>query len=99
MEVRAVKTSEAYRAACINATNDTGESPVYAAAKKDSIDTLRVLVSAGADVQASDQDGRSPLLAAAQAGSIAAVRIVIAAGADVEAADQVSPSEQIHDSI
>lgn len=73
----------------IDNPNEAGESPLYAAAKNDSADTLKMLINAHANIDQQDECGRSPLFAAAQRGFQHVVLLLINAGADLNACDEM----------
>jgi len=75
-------------AADINAPNEHSESPVYTAAKKENMDTLRILIAAGADLNAPNEKGITPLIAAAEEGKASALEALIEARCDIEGQDK-----------
>ena len=75
-------------AADINAPNEHLESPVYTAAKKENMDTLRILIAAGADLNAPNEKGITPLIAAAEEGKARALEALIEARCDIEGQDK-----------
>ena len=67
-------------------TTDTqdneGRTPLHLAALKGDSETVKVLISAGADIHALNEEGATPLHLAAESGHSEVVRILIEAGAD-----------------
>lgn len=57
------------------------------AAKKNHVDTVRVLLDAGADTSIADKFGTTPLIAAARMGHVAIVNFLLNKRADVTTAD------------
>ena len=78
--------------ALINAANIKGQTPVYTAAKHQSLHTLKMLIAAGADIDAADEAGKSPLWAAADQGNTEAVHVLVEAGSVLDAADKLRRS-------
>ncbi|HWA22680.1 MAG TPA: ankyrin repeat domain-containing protein [Caulobacterales bacterium] len=63
-----------------------GFTPLFFAAQDGDVETVKLLVAAGADVNDSAPDGASPLVVAAHAGQSAIVAALLEAGADPNAA-------------
>ena len=63
----------------------SGATPLHEAASVEGLETVRMLIEAGADIHARDSDGDTPLLAAAFGGlrDRAVLEILVEAGADV----------------
>jgi ankyrin repeat protein len=72
------------RGANINATNEYGQTAVFAAADDGNAKVIRLLISKGADVNVKDKSGTSPLREAAASRSTESVRILLDAGAKPE---------------
>ena len=51
------------------------------------VETVQLLLSAGADKDKADNDGKTPLIRAAGEGHIETVRLLLSAGADKDKAD------------
>jgi ankyrin repeat protein len=66
-------------------TNPMQNFPLHAAAAGRNMDTIRLLIEHGADVNARQHGGWTPLHAAAQSGDVEMARLLIASGADVKA--------------
>ena len=60
----------------VNAADYEGLTPLHAAAQRDSVDVVRILLDAGADVNATSTNGTTPLYNAVRNTSVAAVPIV-----------------------
>ncbi|HLR12315.1 MAG TPA: ankyrin repeat domain-containing protein [Burkholderiaceae bacterium] len=63
--------------------NRPGWTPLHYAASTGKVDTTKMLLEHGADVDARSPDGTTPLMMAAYSGSEAVVRLLLDAGADV----------------
>jgi len=72
----------------VNAPDKQGQTPLMLAAALGSVDAVRVLLAAGADVKASSGAGLTALHLAAD--DPAKTRLLLDAGADVDAASQLS---------
>ena len=68
-----------------NTQDNEGRTPLHLAALKGDIGTVKVLISAGADIHALNEEGATPLHLAAKGGHSEVVRILIEAGADATA--------------
>ena len=68
----------------INAMDNKGNTPLFAAAAKKNLEICRLLIDAGADVDASNNSHETPLIIAATAGDENMCRLFIDAGADVD---------------
>lgn len=62
--------------------NSSRHTPLHLAAKKGNTETVKVLVSSGAEINALDEEGLTPLHLAAAGGHSEVVRLLIEAGAD-----------------
>lgn len=65
----------------------SGWTPLHFAATSGSLDTMRLLIDAGADVNAHDALGRTPLDLAAAYQNLAGVRVLLHHGASLDTAD------------
>jgi ankyrin repeat protein len=65
-----------------NATDDTGEAPLHAAAFRDDVVGIEELLAAGAKIDSRDRDGGTPLYFAAAFDRHRAAKALLAAGAD-----------------
>jgi ankyrin repeat protein len=78
-------------AACVTANHDFtdvyGSGPLLVAAREGYLETLKVLLRAGADMEAGDMYGTNPLLAASEAGHVDVVLELLKYGADISASD------------
>lgn len=79
----------------VNARDDEGLTPLHAAASRNSVDVVRLLIEAGADVNARSNNGETPLFNAAAnktRGKVPIMRLLREHGADptVEANDGFS---------
>jgi ankyrin repeat protein len=79
--------------------NDLANQPLHAAAAGRSIETCRLLLAAGAEVDARQHGGFTPLHEAAQSGDAGMVELFLSAGADPTAlaSDGRSPAEIARD--
>jgi ankyrin repeat protein len=68
----------------INAANDSGDTPLYAAAKAGRHPVVQLLVKYGADTQVRTQ-GMTPLHAALEGSHVSCLEALLAAGADADA--------------
>jgi ankyrin repeat protein len=71
----------------IEEADDSGYTPLHAAAFWGRAEIGKMLIDRGAKVAARTKSGATPLSEAARCGEIAAARVLIAAGADVNAQD------------
>ncbi|MRR52756.1 MAG: hypothetical protein EG825_17945, partial [Rhodocyclaceae bacterium] len=69
------------------APDDLNLTPLHQAAAGGHLDTVKMLIGKGADVNARTQNGRTPLHLAAFGGHMETAEAIIAAGADVNARD------------
>ncbi|MEM6429494.1 MAG: ankyrin repeat domain-containing protein [Deinococcota bacterium] len=60
-----------------------GDTPLIQAARRDSLETVKLLIEAGADVSITNANGDTPLIQAAHFGNLATVQLIVEAGADV----------------
>lgn len=74
------------------------DSALHLAARNDQIETLRLLLDHGADIEISDPRGTTPLMVAVQRKSFTVVRELICRGANVMAEDSWKeiPFQQVH---
>lgn len=74
----------------------TSESPVADAAQRGDLDTVRVLLRGGADVNASQTSGMSALHWAAQHNNAPAIEVLLYAGANTEATTRLGGYTPLH---
>ena len=80
-----------------NSHDNWGWTPLHATAGLGQLDTVRVLVDAGADLDAPDKAfGFTPLHAAVEQGQTEVVRLLVAAGADLDARGGVFEFTPLH---
>lgn len=84
---KAASMSVLQRRKAINATNHFGATPLHWAAVWDSVDCMRLLIEAGANVHAKQHNNQTALHSAAKAGSVEAVAVLIKAGAHTSVKD------------
>ena len=73
----------------VNLASKNGRTPLLVAAARDgSLETVKMLIEAGADERASDGMGATPLLAASLAGDAETVKFLLDRGADPNQADK-----------
>lgn len=77
----------ATRAKLVNARDRNGNTPLHEAAANGKVETLKLLIEAGADLNARDDTGMTPLHAAAMWDRRETIDALIDAGADMEAVD------------
>jgi ankyrin repeat protein len=70
-------------AAFLDAASDEGISPLIAASSEGHLDVVKLLITAGANVDGKDQDETTALMAASARGHVGAVKELLAAGAKV----------------
>ena len=75
----------------VNCTINGSDTPLIVAARKGSVEIVRMLVAKGADVNKKNQEGASPLGLASR-GHKDAVEVLIRAGADVNTKDNAGSS-------
>lgn len=66
----------------VNQHEPLGGTPLHKASFKCYVDTVRVLLDAGADVNALDRNGRTPLHDALEFGNLEVIAALVEAGAD-----------------
>ena len=69
----------------INIKDDKGNTPLHWASMKDKVDTMKLLIDNGADIEAVDVDNWTALHYAAAFASLDAVNVLLEAGANKEA--------------
>ena len=62
--------------------DDLGRTPLLCAVQAGRVESVRVLLAAGADVNARDADGNTAVRTAAAEGTLEMVKLLVAAGAD-----------------
>lgn len=83
----------------VNATDNTGRSPIHSIFSPLDVDSLRIaqkLVDHGADVDMANENGRTLLHAAAGVGDLEIVRLLISNGADPKRACKSLQSTPLH---
>ena len=70
---------------CVDERDSAGETSLILAAERGDVDTLRILLDAGADPGASSRSGWTALHGAAEHGSVPIIKMLAAAGGDVSA--------------
>ena len=70
---------------CVDERDSAGETSLILAAECGDVDTLRILLDAGADPDASSRSGWTALHGAAEHGSVPIIKMLAAAGGDVSA--------------
>jgi uncharacterized protein len=71
----------------VNAANNHGATPLYAASLEQHMDTALCLLAAGADVNAATDKGCNALMAAATSNNTALVQLLLSHGADISVRD------------
>lgn len=74
-------------AASVNAHDELGRTALMRAAAREDIQSVQLLLEAGADVEARDHSGRTALMWAAEAGDEEAVEMLLSHGADLHRID------------
>lgn len=69
----------------IDAKRESGCTPLYIAAQKNSLDIMGLLLRSGADVEAKRDNGCTPLHVACEQGHVDAIKLLIHSGAQVRA--------------
>ncbi len=70
----------------VNAFSEQGETALYIAAQRGDVETIRILLQAGADCEIRDENNEwTPLMEAARSGEVEIITTLIDAGADVNA--------------
>ena len=69
----------------VNAVDADGTTALHWAARADDMETVQLLIRAGADVKAADRYGITPLSLAAEVGNAAMIEVLLKAGADPNA--------------
>ncbi len=83
-------------AALIGAGTAAPDSPVADAAQRGDVETVRLLLRSGADVNAAQGDGMTALHWAAQGGNAALTEVLIYAGANVNAGTRIGTYTPLH---
>lgn len=80
--------AEKYHITNLNKVNRDGETPLMSAAwDEENLDVMRLLITAGADVNLVDESGESALSTACNEGNTEAAKLLVEAGADVNVAN------------
>ena len=80
--------AEKYHITNLNKVNRDGETPLMSAAwDEENLDVMRLLITAGADVNMVDELGESALSTACNEGNTEAAKLLVGAGADVNVAN------------
>jgi ankyrin repeat protein len=88
--------SEVMQKSGLDATDKKNTSSVLYAIKNNDIQTLTVLIKAGANLNVKDEFGKTPLIIATDSGNIALVKDLLAAGANTEEKDNTGRSALMH---
>jgi uncharacterized protein len=80
----------------VNMHDETGQTPLIAAALSGQVEIARILIDDKADVRARTQNGMTALHAAAYAGSVEIAQMLIAGGADVNDQANVAGITPLH---
>ena len=73
----------------VNTPDRLGRLPLNAAAGRGDVETVKLLLEAGADFKKGEKTGKAALAAAAEEGRLEVVKLLLAAGAEVDQTDQV----------
>lgn len=71
----------------IDATDDTGKTALWVAAKLGHVEAAKMLIEAGANVNFRYSDGRTPIFPCIEADNLAMVRLLVDSGADLSVHD------------
>ncbi|KAI1008486.1 hypothetical protein LB504_001319 [Fusarium proliferatum] len=69
--------------------DDVGQTALSLAAQQDDVETMRRLITMGADLELADRDGKTPLCWAAAEGKESAVKFLLDKGARIEATEHI----------
>jgi hypothetical protein len=83
----------------VNAWDNDGRTPLYAAAAAGKKEVAELLLAHGADVNAGTRSGETPLGAAARAGNREVAELLLAHGADVNAKDNTGETPLLYAAI
>jgi ankyrin repeat protein len=72
------------------------DAPLLVAAANNCVDTVRVLLDKGADVNAKDGDGWTPLIKAASGGFTDLAHLLLDRGADIDVADKLERTASMY---
>jgi ankyrin repeat protein len=73
-----------------------GDPPILLAASQNCVDTVRLLLDKGADVNAKDHDGWTPLIKAASGGLTDLARLLLERGADMDVVDKLERTASMY---
>src|SRR5258706_553264 len=73
-----------------------GDPPILVAASRNCVETVRLLLDRGADVNAKDHDGWTPLIKAASGGLTELARLLLERGADMDVVDKLERTASMY---
>ena len=89
--------------AVVNATDTLGKTPLHYAAHSRGpsgcVDTIKILVNAGANIEARDNNNETPLFVSVNEGNVDAVKALIGLGANVNTIRTRDNSTPLHSAI
>jgi hypothetical protein len=71
----------------VNATLESGETPLFAAVRSKNLDITKLLLEKGAKVNVADRSGETPLMLAARTGNLEIAKLLLDKGAEINARD------------
>lgn len=83
----------------INATDESGNTPLHEVSDEHKIEPVRFLLGKGAEVNAKNFCGATPLLLAAKESDVESVRILLAAGASLNVTETREGGTALHHAI
>jgi ankyrin repeat protein len=81
--------------AAVDATSNSGGTPLILAAGNSDLDVVKLLLEKGAAIEARNKEGFTPLMSAVQAGQLEVVRLLLEKGASLDAKVRGRTSLQI----
>jgi len=91
-DVPAMESAIAAGAKVTDVDRATGRDALHWAAREGKVESIDLLVKAGADIKAQDRTGKTALGIAAEAGRVDAVKTLLKAGSDVNHRDRIQGS-------
>ena len=73
-----------------------GDAPILVAASRNCVETVKLLLDKGADVNAKDNDGWTPLIKAASGGLTDLARVLLERGADIDVVDKLERTASMY---